>query len=356
MSTSEEAPAAERPSAAPDPHHAAPILPEGAPSGQLKLPERRLRLAYFGTPEIAEVMLRHVLDAGADDVVLAVSQPDRPKGRGKKVEPTPVKALAESRGIEVLQPLKLKDGVLAARLRELQLDLAIVVAYGRILPEDVFAAPTFGTWNAHASILPRHRGASPIQHAILAGDAQTGVTLMQLTAGLDEGPMLLEWRRDLDGSETAGSLTRDLAELGGRLLVAGLARAKQSGLPVVPQDGARATFAPILEKNDGALDFTRPAAELARRARGLDPWPGTFVPLADGQPLKLVRVRAEPAGPSDVLPGQVSTLTPELRVRTGAGDLALLELQPPGKRPMGSPDFLRGAGRHLAIGGAFPGC
>lgn len=326
------------------------------PPRRLHLPNRRLRLAFFGTPDIARVMLERLLDTGADDVVLVVCQPDRPKGRGKLVEAPPVKVLAESRGIPVLQPQKLKDGALAATMRDAGLDLAIVVAYGRILPADVFGAPALGTWNVHASLLPRHRGASPIQHAILAGDSETGVTLMELTAGLDEGPMLLERRVALTGLETGGSLTATLAELGAELLVEGLARGKQLGLEVLPQDDTRATYAPLLEKTDGALDFTLPAAELERRVRALDPWPGAFVTDAAGQPLKVLRARSCPDGQGDAgEPGTLTEVGPRLRVRTGSGDLELLELQPSGKRPMSAGDYLRGAGRQLRIGSRFPG-
>ncbi|MCK6551714.1 methionyl-tRNA formyltransferase [Myxococcota bacterium] len=322
----------------------------------LQLPDRRLRLAFFGTPDIARVMLERLLDVNEDDVVFVVCQPDKPKGRGKKVEPPPVKALAEARGLEVVQPAKLRDGVLAAKMRDAQLDLAIVVAYGRILPDDVFGAPAFGTWNVHASLLPRHRGASPIQHAILAGDPETGVALMQLTAGLDEGPVMLEKRVALTGDETGGSLTESLAVLGADVLVEGLRLGKRTGLTVTPQDAARATYAPILEKAHGTLDFTRPAAELARRVRALNPWPSAFVLQADGQPIKVLVARAAPASSAAVEPGQVSATSDGIHVRTSDGDLVIAELQPPGKRPMPASDFLRGAGRHLAIGTPFPGC
>lgn len=293
-------------------------------------------------------------------MVLVVCQPDRPRGRGKKVEPPPVKAAALERGLEVLQPVKLRDGELAARMRDAALDLAIVVAYGRILPPEVFEAPVHGTWNVHASLLPRHRGASPIQHAILAGDARTGVTLMQLSAGLDEGPMLLRRELALDGSETGGSLTAALATLGGSALVEGLQIAKASGLLRERQDPARATYAPLIEKAAGELRFDRPAVELARRVRAFDPWPGTFVPdpaagtSRDAQPLRVLSARAISAlaarAGNPTAPGRIAAAGETLQVETLDGVLEILSVQPAGKKPMSAADYLRGAGRHLAPG------
>jgi methionyl-tRNA formyltransferase len=319
----------------------------------LRLPDRPLRLAFFGTPEIAATVLERLLDAGEDRVVLVVCQPDRPRGRGQKLEAPPVKALAEARGLPVRQPVKLRDGALAAELVAEAVDLAVVVAYGRILPRDLFEAPAHRTWNVHASLLPRHRGASPIQRAILAGDAETGVTLMLITEGLDEGAMLHRRVRPLDGTETAGSLTADLATLGADALLEGLRRAKTQGLEVVPQDDALATHAPLIEKAEGLLDLGQPAAALDRRIRGLSPWPSTFVPDASGAPLKILAARAVPG--ADGAPGTVATLAPGLCLHTGEGWLELLELQPAGKRPMSAADFLRGSGRHLAVGAPFPG-
>jgi methionyl-tRNA formyltransferase len=321
----------------------------------LRLPERSLRLAFFGTPDIARVILERLLAAKSDEIVFVVCQPDRPKGRGKKVAPPPVKEAAVARGVEVLQPLKLRDGELAQKMKAANLDLAIVVAYGRILPEDVFAAPQFGTWNVHASLLPRHRGASPIQHAILQGDGETGVTLMQLSAGLDEGPMLLTRRLQLSGEETGGALTDTLAKLGGDLLIEGLIRAKKEGLTVLAQDGEKASYAPLLEKTHGEIDWTAPAEAIARRIRAFSPWPGAFVVQKDGQPLKIIRGRAVANRDGAMSPGSVVAAGDSLIVATGEGALQVLEVQPPGKRAMGIGEYLRGSGRHLQIGAPFPG-
>lgn len=313
----------------------------------LKLPNDRLRIAFFGTPDIARVMLEQLLDADENDVVLVVSQPDRPKGRGKKLVPTPVKALAEARGIPVTQPLKLRDGVLTQTLIDLGVQLSVVVAYGRILPNDLFEAPAFDTWNVHASLLPEHRGASPIQHAILSGDAETGVTLMMLSEAMDEGHMLLKRIRVLDGTETSGGLSEDLARIGGELLVDGLRQAKSEGLTVTPQDASAATYAHLIKKSEGALDFNRPAAELERRIRGFQPWPTCFVRGSAG-PLKVLSATVLP-GEAKV-PGTVLALKPSLQVQCAEGALAIDRLQPPGKKPMDSAAFLNGAGRNIQIG------
>ena len=312
-------------------------------------------MAFFGTPDIAKTVLAGLIEADADDIALVISQPDRPKGRGKKLEPTPVKAIAEANGLTVDQPRKLRDGAVAARLKALEIDLAIVVAYGRILPVDVFEAPTFNTWNVHASLLPGLRGASPIQHAILEGHPETGVTLMQLSEGMDEGDMLLKRKIAIGPDDTGGSLTVRLADLGARTAVEGLALAKREGLTVEPQDPAEATYAGLLEKKDGELDFAASAVALDQRIRAFDPWPGTFVRTEGGQPLKIKRAAVSSAPATDVAPGTVTQLDP-LQVATSDGRLEILEVQPPGKRPMGASDFLRGAGRKIAIGGRLSDC
>lgn len=314
-----------------------------------QLPDRRLRLAFFGTPDIARAILAALIEAGDDDVVLVVSQPDRPKGRGKVLEPTPTKQLAEAHGIPVVQPLKMKDGVLTQRLVDDRIDLAIVAAFGRILPQEMLDAPAHGCWNVHASLLPRFRGASPIQHAILEGDSETGVALMQMTAGLDEGPVMRVERLPLTGRETTRSLTEALAALGGRLTVEGIRIAKREGLEVTPQDDARATLAPLIAKEAGRLDLTQPAAVLERRIRGLDPWPGTWVTLDGGEVLKVLEASVGP-GSAEAKPGQIIGLGATLDVQTGDGALRIATVQPAGKRAMAVAEYLRGAGRDLARG------
>ncbi len=313
---------------------------------RLRLPDRPLRLAFFGTPELAATILRHLLDAEREEVVCVICQPDKPKGRKRQVEAPPVKQLAEARGIEVLQPTKMRDGSLARTLIERRLDLAVVAAYGRILTQDTLDAPSFGCWNVHASLLPRHRGASPIQHAILAGDAETGVDVMRMTAGLDEGAVLHRRRLPIGPELSAGRLSEQLAELGGAAIVEALRLARGEGLEVREQDHAAATWAPLIRKEDGHLDLRRPAAELARRVRAFDPWPGTFVQRPDG-PLRILRAEASPG---DGVPGRIERVDEALVLGTGDGLLVVREVQPPGKRPMPVGDFLRGAGRALSAG------
>ena len=319
----------------------------------LHLPDRRLRLAYFGTPELARVILAAILEADQDDVALVVCQPDKPKGRGNKVEAPPTKELALARGIPVLQPTKMKDGVLTAAIKEAKIDLAIVAAFGRILPQDLLDAPTFGCWNVHASILPRHRGASPIQQCLLDGDEKTGVTLMQMTLGLDEGPMLLVQEIDIARDETTTSLSAKLATLGATVALRGIHAAKHEGLEVRPQDNAHASFAPIIEKSAGRIELSRPAEVLDRQIRALNPWPSTWIELSEGsEPLKVIS--AVPRADISGTPGRVLDTKNTLLIATGAGALEVREVQPPGKRPMPVADYLRGAGRSLAIGTLLP--
>jgi methionyl-tRNA formyltransferase len=313
------------------------------------LPDRRLKVAFFGTPDIAGVHLQRLIDEDTDDVALVISQPDRPKGRGRTLEPTPTKTVAEAAGVEVVQPRKLRDGVLAGRLRREGFDLAIVVAYGRILPVDLYEAPAFDTWNVHASLLPRHRGAAPIQHAILEGDAETGVTLMLLSEAMDEGDMLLRKATPVGPEETSGELFERLAGFGAETLVEGLRLAKAEGLVRTVQDPAAATYAPMLRKADGRLDLTQSAEPLARRVRGLHPWPGAFLEGPQG-PIKVHRARAVPIA-GDARPGTIVQAGPDrLVIAAGAGGLELLELQLPGKKALSAADYLRGAGRSLRPG------
>lgn len=312
------------------------------------LPSRRLRLAFFGTPDIAAACLKALIDADEDDLVWVLSQPDRPKGRSKKLEPTPVKAVAESAGLPVLQPSRLKDGGIAAKLLASKLDLAIVVAYGRIMPKALFTAPQQGSLNLHASLLPRHRGAAPIQEAILAGDAETGVTLMQISEGLDEGDWLLKRSLPIHPDDTGSTLTERLTELGAQTLVEGLRLAKAGGLPVTPQDPALATYAPMRKKADGELDFHRDASALKRQIQAFEPWPGSFVSTPNG-PLRVLAAEVVPGDPS-LASGCLLQLGPDLVVNCSRDALRLLKLQPAGKRAMDAKAFLNGAGRALQLG------
>ena len=241
------------------------------------------RLVFFGTPEFAVPSLRACLEVGT--VVAVVTQPDRPRGRGQHVQASPVKEEAERAGVPVLQPPKLKGTDFGARLRALEPEVAVVTAYGRILPQDVLDAPRRGCLNVHASLLPRWRGAAPIQWAIAAGDAETGVCLMQMEAGLDTGPVLATRREPVRPTDTSGSLHARLAELGGALLRDALPRYLAGELRAVPQSETGVTVARMVEKEDGRLDWTRPAEELERRVRAFTPWPGGWTEL-DGHGLQ----------------------------------------------------------------------
>ena len=294
------------------------------------------RLAFFGTPEFAVPSLRACIDVGS--VVAVVTQPDRPRGRGQHVQSSPVKEAAERAGIPVLQPPKLKGTDFGARLRALELEVAVVTAYGRILPQDVLDAPRRGCLNVHASLLPRWRGAAPIQWAIAAGDTETGVCLMQMEAGLDTGPVLATRREPILPTDTSGTLHLRLAELGGALLREALPLFLAGALTAVPQPETGVTIARMVEKEDGRLDWARPASELERRVRAFTPWPGGWTVLG-GQVLKVLRTEVTEGSGE---PGTVLAAKGVLDVACGQGALRLLEVQPEGRRRMAAPEFLSG--------------
>jgi methionyl-tRNA formyltransferase len=294
------------------------------------------RIAFFGTPPFAVPALRACQAVGT--VVAVVTQPDRPRGRGQHVTPSAVKAEAEQARLVVLQPPKLKGTDFGERLRALRLDVAVVAAYGRILPPDVLSAPRLGCVNVHASLLPRWRGAAPIQWAIAAGDVETGVSLMQMEAGLDTGPVLAERRTPILPTDTSETLHVRLAELGGALVREELPRHLAGALTPRPQPTEGVTLARLVEKEDGRLDWTRPAVELERRVRAFVPWPGGWTPLGH-QVLKVWRAEVVPgSGP----PGTVLAAHGRIEMATGEGALRLLEVQPEGKRRMSAAEFLSG--------------
>ena len=322
----------------------------------IKLDNRRLKIGFFGTPDLAATVLKALIDANEDDICLVVCQPDKPQGRKRKIIPPPVKVLALESGIEVIQPTKMRDGSLATLLRDKELDLAIVIAYGRILTLDTLESISGGFWNIHTSILPKHRGASPIHHALLDGDSETGVTLMKMTEGCDEGPILSVSRTPIEDRETLSSLSEKLVDLGCKLVLQSLRNAKDSGLTIVEQEHDNASHARLLLKSDGQLDFRSSSLALDRRVRALNPWPGSFVRLADGAALKVLEAHAvQEDGGGEA--GSIVSLENDLRVQTSEGCIALTKVQAPGKKPMSSLDYLRGAGRHWEIGqqlGVFP--
>jgi methionyl-tRNA formyltransferase len=306
-----------------------------------------MRLVFLGTPEFAVATVDALARAG-HQVLAVVAQPDRPAGRGQALRAPATKAWALAHGVPVLQPEKVRDGALAA----LRPDALVVTAYGRILGHDLLTLAPLGAVNVHASLLPRWRGAAPIQWAVASGDAETGVTVMQMDQGLDTGDLLLARTIDIGTEETAEALAPRLAALGGAAIVEALPLLAAGALVPVRQDEAAVTLAPILTRGDGRLDFTRPAVELACRVRGFTPWPGAFTSLA-GKVLKIHRVAVVPGAPTAVVPGLATVLGGALRVACGGGStLELLEVQPEGKKRMAARDFVNGlAADGLVLGG-----
>ena len=303
----------------------------------------RPRIVFMGTPDFAVASLAACFDVG--DVVAVVTQPDKPKGRGQALGISPVKALALERGVPVLQPQKLRTPPFVEELRPYAPDVCVVTAYGRILPRELLELPRHGCVNVHASLLPRFRGAAPIQWAVAHGDAESGVCLMKMDEGLDTGPVLAALRVPIAPDETGQSLFDKLAPLGGRLLREALPRYLAGELAQVPQPAEGAVYAPMIKKEDGLLDFTRPAAELERRVRAFFPWPGAFT-FVGGLRLKVLRARVgKGRGP----PGSVlSSGQMGLEIACGEGSLVCLEVQAEGRRAMPAADFL--AGHPVAAG------
>jgi len=306
-----------------------------------------MRLVFMGTPDFAVVSLEALLRS-EDPVVGVVTQPDRPKGRGNTLTPSPVKLLAQQSQIPLLQPLKMKDPEFLQTLVGWKPDLIAVAAFGRILPPAILSLPSLGCINVHGSLLPKYRGAGPIQWAIINGETETGITTMQMDEGMDTGAMLLQEAIPITSDDTAGSLSERLAQLGGRLLVETIARLKAGTLVPRPQDASQATMAPLLKKEDGVIDWTLPAAVLANRVRGLSPWPGAYTTIVGGDRWTIWRALALP-GPVTKPPGMVVAVTTKaIHVATGAGVLAVTELQPANSRRMAVSQYL--AGHPVAVG------
>lgn len=294
------------------------------------------RIVFMGTPDFALPSLRQLI--AVQEVAAVVTQPDRPAGRSKRLRESPVKQLATSAGIPTLQPRRIREPEVMELLAELNADLFVVVAFGQILPQAALDLPARGALNVHASLLPRWRGAAPIQAAIRAGDEESGVTIMLLDAGLDTGPILSRRALALAPDETGQSLHDQLAVLGADLLCRTLPRFLAGDIKPQAQDDTRATYAPRIKKRDGRIDWTRPAAEIDRLARAFTPWPGAFTDW-QGKQLKLVAGRA---GEGSLPAGQVAELNGQLAIGTGAGLYLPSALQLAGKKQLHVADFVNG--------------
>jgi methionyl-tRNA formyltransferase len=299
-------------------------------------------LVFAGTPRFALASLRALVQNDAAPV-LVLTQPDRPAGRGRKLTASPVKLYAEEQGLPVDQPETLKDPSLMARLRELEPSVIVVAAYGLIFPPELLALPKHGCANVHASLLPRWRGAAPVQYAILSGDSQTGASLMRMEAGLDTGPVYIQQPVAIAPAETAGSLTDRLGQLGGELLVRHLPQILDGSLELRAQDETRATYAGKIDKEQARLNFSLPAVELERRVRAFDPDPGAWFML-DGERVKCWKAALAPASSrTAVPPGTVLGVGREgIDVASGEGAIRLLELQRPGKGRVTASQFANG--------------
>jgi methionyl-tRNA formyltransferase len=296
-----------------------------------------VRVVFMGSPDFALPSLRAL--ANVYEVVGVVTQPDRASGRGRQLKSPPVKVVAQELEIPVIQPEKLREPEAMQQLREWNPDLIVVAAFGQILRRDVLDLPRYGCINVHASLLPRWRGAAPINAAILHGDPETGITIMKMDAGLDTGPILSQRSIRLTRDDTAGSVTEKLSQIGAELLIETLPDYLSGKIQPVDQPEEGTTYAPMLKKEEGRLDFTRPAEELERRIRAFNPWPGAFMDL-EGALLKVHRARAEPA---EAEVGERLIYQAQPAVGTGNGILILDEVQPGGKKPMSGQSFLAGA-------------
>ncbi len=300
---------------------------------------RAFRSVFFGTPEIAVPAL--VALAETSEVVGVVCQPDRPAGRGLDIHEPAVKRAARELGLSVHQPVKVKTGNLHEWLAEREADVAVVLAYGRILPEPVLVAPRRGCINLHASLLPKYRGAAPIQWALLGGDAETGISLMQMDTGLDTGPVFTTRRLPLHAEETAGELTERLAELAALVVREDLPRAVHGELEALPQDDAGASYAPPIERQHARLDWSRSAVELDRTVRAMAPRPGAHTSVR-GKALKILKARPLELT-LDLPPGGVDlSVNGEARVATGRGALAIVRAQVEGRKALDVVDLLNG--------------
>jgi len=308
-----------------------------------------VKTIFFGSPEFAVPCLEALHEIS--DVAVVVSQPDRPAGRGLALRPPAVKQRALELGLEVWQPTKVRTAEFAERLHALETDVAVVVAYGRILPVAVLEAPRAGCVNVHASLLPRWRGAAPIQWSIVHGDEETGVTLMQMDEGMDTGAILASVSTPIAANDDSATLSERLSKMGAELLRAELPRYVAGELNPTPQDGAVATMAPLLHKEHGRIDWNKPARAVHDQIRGMNPWPGAHTVLGERR-IKVHRAIASTLDPEGATPGQVIALDPDgILVACAEGTLEIQELQESGRKRVDARSFA--SGRGVALGDCF---
>ena len=300
-----------------------------------------MRYVFLGSPPFAVPVLERLLGSGHDCLAL-VTRPDKPRGRGRGVQASPLVELARARGLEVLQPTTTKDPAFVDGLRALDPEVLLVASYGEILRQEVLDLAPHGALNVHGSLLPRWRGAAPIQKAILEGDSETGVSIQRMVLALDEGDVLLERRTEIGAQETAGDLFERLAVLGGEASVAALDVLDAGTATFTPQDPGEVTYAPKFTKEDGRLDWARSAVELDRHVRGVTPWPGARASAPDGSDLVVLEARPSEASGSGA-PGTLLETRKRCLVATGDGVLELLQVKPAGKKAMAATAWLNGA-------------
>jgi methionyl-tRNA formyltransferase len=316
----------------------------GPPPPSVSDPARPpLKIVFMGTPSLAAHILERLLQArGADfNVTGVVTRPDRPRRRGLRMEASEVGVVAERYGIKALKPAKIRTPEFLSELRAFEPDLLVVAAYGRILPNDVLEAARVIPINVHASLLPRHRGAAPIEGAILAGDSITGVTIMRITERMDAGPILLQRWIEITANETQASLKEKLAELGASALLEALGLIHRGDWRETPQEESEATYTKIVKKDDARIDWNADAAVIERMTRAYDPWPVARTTL-NGEDLMLYRARVLPLENIDSAPGTIIRMKPAVTVKCGHGALEVLEVQAAARRRMAAADFFRG--------------
>ena len=303
-----------------------------------------MRIVFIGTGEIGVPVLRSLLSSQEHELVGVVTQPDKPVGRAQRVEAPPIKSALAGNSLPIFQPERIKRDEAVAKIRDLAPDVIVVMAYGQILPRSVLEIPRVACLNLHASLLPRHRGAAPIQAAILAGDRESGITVMYMDEGLDTGDVLLQSRLEIARNETGGSLHDRLGQIAPGALHEALAQLQRGTAARIPQDSSAATYAPKLEREDGCIDWTESAALIERKIRAFNPWPGAFTLLRDaaGRDRKLKIFSASVIAAAKTAPGEILRSDGSIVVAANDGALSLGEVQLEGKRRMSASEFLRG--------------